>query len=48
MLGIYLSSISRDGAGQNSLQITAEADPFHRDNGLLSQYCSVDDKRIQG
>ena len=40
-LGIsYLSSVGRHGAGHNSLQVTAETDSFHRDDGLLSQYCS--------
>lgn len=41
----YLSSISRDGAGHNSLQITAETDTFYRDDRLLSQYCPEKEKK---
>lgn len=33
----YLSSIDGDGAGHHSLQVTAEADSFHRDDGFLGQ-----------
>ncbi len=35
----YLSSVGRDGAGHNSLQVTAQTVSFHRDDSLLSQYC---------
>lgn len=40
----YLSSIRRDGTGHNSLQVTAETDPFHRDDSFLGQNCSKDDE----
>ena len=37
----YLPSVDRDGAGHDSLQVTAETNSFHRDDGLLSQDCSI-------
>lgn len=33
----YLSSIDRDGAGHHSLQVTAETDSLHGDDGFLGQ-----------
>lgn len=36
----YLSGVRWDGAGHDSLQVTAETDAFHWDDRLLSQDCS--------
>lgn len=43
----YLSSIDRDGAGHNSLQVTAQTDSFYRDDSLLSQYCSRVERNLE-
>lgn len=39
----YLSSISGNGVGHDTFQVTAETDTLHWDDGFLSQYCPKND-----